>query len=88
MGIVIAGFALIRCLVDIATLVYEAVALQSIGSDGAAWFNMMLNKRFKGICRAVQCDVQTNAPHSFFQVSTLDEDRDNRFPLSTAASRA
>ena len=64
----------------------EVVAGQSIGGDGAARLNVMQDKGFKGICRAIQGDVQTNATHSFLHVSPFHSDGNDGFPMGTAPS--
>ena len=66
----------------------EVVAVPGIRSDRRTGFNMMKNKGLKGISGTVQGDVQTNATHSLFHLSSFYSNGNDRFAMGTAPSGA
>jgi len=80
------------CLVGDFTLelffVNDVVALPVIGGDGRSGFDIVENERFHGIPGTIQGDMQTNATHSLFEVSTFNGNRYDGFAFGRAASLA
>jgi hypothetical protein len=86
--VVVLAFRLVGYFMLILLFVNDAVASQSVSGDGGSGLNIVENEGLERKPCAIQGDMQTNATHSLFNVSTFDGNRHNGFTFSSPASFA
>jgi hypothetical protein len=78
-------FALVRYLASILFFINDVVALPIIRSDGGTGLDIVEDKGFQRISGTIQGNMQTNATHSLFDVSSFHGNGNNGFAFSAPA---
>ena len=87
-ALIVFGSLLIGALVAIQAVINKLVAGIIIGSDRAAWCNVIEDECFHRKCRAIQCDMKANTTYSFFQGSSFNSNGNDGLAIGPTASLA
>ena len=83
--IIVLALALIGYFAPVSFFINDVIALPVIRGNGCARLDRIEDEGFHGIPGTIQGDMQTNATHSFFDVSALNGDQHNGIAFGSTA---